>query len=635
MAGPGRGAQEPHGPPQGGVTVLEQALWRDLTGAVDEAVFASAWVGLVHRMIPGSIVGVLVLFGATPDAPPLVANSAHGLPADAGQLAAARAAIEARRGVVQPAPSTAANPPTRIAYPIQLDGVVIGAAAFDVSAGPGRDPRQAMRQLQWGAAWLRERRRAADADGLRLVSERTSLALQLMAAALEMPGFIPACRVSVTELASRLGCERVSLGFVRHGRTEIAGISHSAQFGRKMTLVRQLADAMDEAIDQRGPVLYPPQGSDGTSDADAAPLSRAHAALAHSDAGAQGGAGQVLSIPILVKDRFVGAATLERPPGEPFDQAAVDLAEAVVAILGPALLDKREIDRPLPLKAADSVGRLAVRAFGHGHWGLKLSLAALVFAALFGQFAYGPYRISAEAKVEGAVRRVIAAPLDGFVADARVRAGDTVRKGEMIVALDDRDLVLERLRWVTERAQHLAEYDQALSQGQRADAARFRSLTDQANAQIRLVDEELARTRLVSPFDGLVVSGDLSQSIGAPVRRGDVLFEIAPLEDYRVELRVPESQIADAAPGQHGELLVAALPDSALAFTVERVTPVAEAHDGRMTFRVDGTLDTVVPRLRPGMEGFGHIEAGRARLVWIWTRSLLHWARIEAWAWLP
>ena len=47
----------------------------------------------------------------------------------------------------------------------------------------------------------------------------------------------------------------------------------------------------------------------------------------------------MLSIPILVKDRFVGAATLERPPGEPFDQAAVDLAEAVVAILGPALLE--------------------------------------------------------------------------------------------------------------------------------------------------------------------------------------------------------------------------------------------------------------------------------------------------------
>ena len=88
MADSSLGSKETAAPSQGGVAVLEQALWRDLTGTADEAVFASAWVGLVHRMIPGSIGGVLVLFGASPDAAPLVVNSAHGLPTDAGQLAA-------------------------------------------------------------------------------------------------------------------------------------------------------------------------------------------------------------------------------------------------------------------------------------------------------------------------------------------------------------------------------------------------------------------------------------------------------------------------------------------------------------------------------------------------------------------
>jgi hypothetical protein len=35
------------------------------------------------------------------------------------------------------------------------------------------------------------------------------------------------------------------------------------------------------------------------------------------------------------------------------------------------------------------------------------------------------------------------------------------------------------------------------------------------------------------------------------------------------------------------------------------------------------------------MEGLGQIDAGRGRLVWIWFRSLLHWVRLESWAWLP
>ena len=33
----------------------------------------------------------------------------------------------------------------------------------------------------------------------------------------------------------------------------------------------------------------------------------------------------------------------------------------------------------------------------------------------------------------------------------------------------------------------------------------------------------------MAPIPGVIVSGDLSQAIGAPVERGQVLFELAPL----------------------------------------------------------------------------------------------------------
>jgi hypothetical protein len=107
------------------------------------------------------------------------------------------------------------------------------------------------------------------------------------------------------------------------------------------------------------------------------------------------------------------------------------------------------------------------------------------------------------------------------------------------------------------------------------------------------------------------------------------------LHDWRVVLRVPESQVADVTPQQTGLVQVSALPDLKLPFTVQRIVPVAEAHDGKMLFRVDAALDATTARLRPGMEGLGQIDAGRFRLVWIWFRSLLHWVRLETWAWLP
>lgn len=618
------GTPGPEAEPRNTLAVLDQALWRDLTGADDERRFGQAWLTLACRMVPGATAGVLVLArdrGSGTLYP--VARFPAGGAGDPVLLASAQHAATERRGVLQPPPATAPSQPARLAYPILLEDELVGAVAFDVATTALRDSRLPMRQAQWAVAWVRDfvRRRRAGTE--RQGAARMSLALDLLAAALEEERFKAACRVAATELATRLGCSRVSFGFLRRGQSEVESISHSAQFGRRMNLVRLLAEAMDEAIDQHAVVLYPPISEDD------AVLTRAHAALA-----AGGGAIQALTVPLFVKDRFVGAVTFERDGTEPFDQATIDLAEAVVSILGPALVDKRANDRWLVGKCLDSAAGQARALLGPAHLGRKLVAAGVAAVIAFVAFAVGPYRIVADGKVAGAEQRSIVAPFDGYISAAPVQAGDSVRKGQLLVALDDRDLLLERLRWLTERQQRLYEYDKALSAHERADALRHKSELDEAEAQIHLVDEELARARMTAPFDGLILSGDLSQSIGAAVRRGDVLFKMAPLTGYRVKLMVDESQIADVRPGEAGTLVVAALPDDEFPFTVKRITPVATAHDGRNLFAVDGRLTRISNRLRPGMDGVGKIDAGRRHLAWIWFRSVIHWLRIATWRWL-
>ena len=481
-----------------------------------------------------------------------------------------------------------------------------------------------MRQLQWAAAWVRERLRETETKRATESWVRLEAAVDLLAATLEQPTASAASRVAATELAAKLNCERVAIGFIRRGRTRIASISHSAAFGENIALIRAIEAAMDEAVDQFALVLTPPPD-------DAILVTAAHDRL-----GAMNAPATVLTVPLLRAERAVGAITLERPVDRSFTERDVALAEGVAAILGPALTDKRRADRLLLLRAADSVRAGFAAVLGRGHLGLKLTLLAVAALGLAGAFVRADYTVHAHARIAGTVQRAIVAPFDGFIREAPVRAGDVVKQGDLLAALDDRDLVLERLRWVTERQVHAAEYDQALSAAKRADVVRLQSQVAQADAQIRLADEQLAHTRLTAPFDGLVVSGDLSQSIGAPVRRGDMLFEVAPLNDYRVEMKVPESQVADVNAGQSGELVVAALPDQVLALTVRQVTPVADAEDGQMTFRADAVLTGAEPaRLRPGMEGVAKIEAGRARVVWIWTRSFQHWLRLATWSWLP
>ena len=110
---------------------------------------------------------------------------------------------------------------------------------------------------------------------------------------------------------------------------------------------------------------------------------------------------------------------------------------------------------------------------------------------------------------------------------------------------------------------------------------------------------------------------------------------IEPLDGYRIILKVDQRDIAEPALGQRGQLALTALPGQALPFTVQRITPVSIAEDGRNYFRVEAHLDEPVPGLRPGMEGVAKIGVDRRRFIWIWTHSMTDWLRLWTWSWLP
>jgi multidrug efflux pump subunit AcrA (membrane-fusion protein) len=114
-----------------------------------------------------------------------------------------------------------------------------------------------------------------------------------------------------------------------------------------------------------------------------------------------------------------------------------------------------------------------------------------------------------------------------------------------------------------------------------------------------------------------------------------VLFELAPLDGYRIIVEVDGRDIADVKPAQRGRLTLEALPDQPMSLVVERVTPISTAEDGRNYFRVEAALEQPAAALRPGMEGVAKIDAGRRRLLWIWTHELIDWLRLSTWTWLP
>jgi multidrug resistance efflux pump len=233
------------------------------------------------------------------------------------------------------------------------------------------------------------------------------------------------------------------------------------------------------------------------------------------------------------------------------------------------------------------------------------------------------------------VQRAAVAPFDGFILRAPMRAGDTVREGELLAALDDKDLVLDRLKSRSERDKLLQKQRDALGKHDRAALSVLTAQIQQAESQLALAEDKLARSRITAPFDGVVVSGDLSQMLGSPVEKGKVLFEVAPLDGYRVVVQVDERDIGYVRVGQTGTLALTGMPAQPVSLTVTKTTPVAISEEGRNYFRVEASLGEGEVPMRPGMEGVAKVEAGQRSLVWVWTHSLVEWVQLTAWKWLP
>ena len=308
----------------------------------------------------------------------------------------------------------------------------------------------------------------------------------------------------------------------------------------------------------------------------------------------------------------------------------------IYAGLGAVLvLKQRESQALLGKIKADLIDAPLRKLMGPQGLRWKLAVSALVLVVLFGLLP-GTFRVTAPAILEGTVQRALVAPFNSYIKAEHARAGSAVNEGDVLAELDARDLKLERQKWHSQYQEYSKQYDKALAKLEHAEARIAKTQAAQAAAQLALLDEQLARTRLLAPFEGVIIAGDLSQALGTPVERGQVLFEVAPLDDYRVILNVDEQDITYLVVGQSGEMTLSALPGRQFPFVVEKIASIYLI-EGSSAFRVEARITDAEFKeaLRPGLQGIGKVVIGDRSRLWIWSRRIIAWTRIQLWKWLP
>ncbi len=447
---------------------------------------------------------------------------------------------------------------------------------------------------------------------------RLRTTLSALASVLEWRDCRAAATAIATELAVALDCHRVSLGFRVHDDVELEAVSNAASPDKRSRWAEMLVTAMAEACDQDRSVAAP-LGADVARVANLA-----HVRICEGE-----GTGSVFTVPFAVEGRVAGAFTFEQTTTDPPSGPRIELCEDLVALVGPALELRRRVRDSIwrRLGAAMGVGpSTGNRRARNRRVMLLAALAALAFSLLPGDF-----RVTARATLEGRVQRAVTAGIEGFLAESNARPGDLVRKGALLARFEDRDLVVEQRNWVARREQLRRRYRDAIARGDRSEASVLDAQSAQARAEIELIEARLDRTRVLAPFDGVIVEGDWSQSLGAPIERGALLFEVAPLDGYRIVLDVDERDIAHVKVGQRGSLGLSAFPGVAFPLEIRRVMPVSISGDGRTYFRVEADLEHPARALRPGMEGVAKVHVGEHQRLWIWIRPIVDAARLAFW----
>jgi biotin carboxyl carrier protein len=462
---------------------------------------------------------------------------------------------------------------------------------------------------------------------LRQINERLRTAMQVLDATNAHSRFAAVAMALCNEVASCWNAERVTLGLLDGRYVRTTAISHVDRFDRRMELVQDLEAAMEECLDQDTEIIHP------------RPDAAIYVTRATERLSLRHGPVSVASLPLRHDGAPVGVMTVERRLDQPCTPDDLEVLRLICELLGPRLLELRRHDRWLGARMRDAAAELIAGVIGPRHtWTKVLAIAIIGFlVAVF--TVRGPDRIESSFQVTAAVHRVVPAPFDGRIERVDVEPGDAVRGGETVLAaLETSELHMELASLLAEQARHAKEADLATRDGRAVEAQIADASRRRVEAEIRLLEHRIAQADVTAPIDGTVVSGDLRRRVGSPVAKGDVLFEVARLDDLRAELEVPEHRIADLADlanaeraPARGRLASVAHPGDSIEFEVEQVSPVAEVIDQRNVFRVRVRLLQQRPWLRPGMKGVAKIEIGRRSYASLWTRPLVAWLRMKLW----
>ncbi|CRI59237.1 efflux RND transporter periplasmic adaptor subunit [Pseudomonas sp. CCOS 191] len=235
--------------------------------------------------------------------------------------------------------------------------------------------------------------------------------------------------------------------------------------------------------------------------------------------------------------------------------------------------------------------------------------------------------VLAPAEVVPRAGRVVAAPLDGVIAEFLVKPNQTVAVGDLLVRFDA--TTLKAQVDVAERALGVAEAElKASTQRAFSDAesnARLDLLAarvEQKRAELDYARQLLGRSEIRAERAGIAVFADAERWTGKPVQTGERLMQLADPQQAELRLELPVGDAIALQPGAEVALFLDSDPLHRHGARLERAAYEAQATAaGQLAYRLDAGFDEAPPRI--GLRGTAKVYGERAPLVYYLLRRPL------------
>ncbi|MEM9444854.1 MAG: efflux RND transporter periplasmic adaptor subunit [Verrucomicrobiota bacterium] len=421
------------------------------------------------------------------------------------------------------------------------------------------------------------------------------------------------------ELVFHFRCTRVSIGRLQDDEMRLKATSHSNKIEKRTEIAQELERVMLEASDQDENVVWPTKDNELT-------ITREHQNF-HQKFGAT----NMLSMPLRINSQVIGTLTLQRENAQ-FKETEVEALRLICDLVTPRLEELHKYARGWWFLGENKTRSWLATVLGPEHTWWKFGGLLVTIVLLFLCLYPWPYKVSGEFILKTDALINLPAPFQGYIKEVHVIPGKEVKKEEPLIALDTRELKLQESEVMATMQRYRSEAQVALGQSSLGDMHIATAKAAQSESELKQTRYKLSRSKIVSPFDGVIVEGALTEQIGAPVEKGDVLMKIARLEDLYTQAMIPEEDIQEVLVKADGAIAFKSRPEIKYPITVRLIEPSAVARDKKNVFYVRCSIECPPDEWwRPGMTGIVKINAGTKPPLYMMTHRLIDFLRLKLW----